>query len=79
MIDKRELSSSHRPRQKAQTEMDNAEVTSSVKEIQEWVRRIKRGIMVERGEQRADPRIVDMLIENLESEVRKLAQLVNEH
>ncbi len=58
--------------------MNSPEVVSSVKEIQEWIRRIKRGIVVERDQQGADPRIVDMMVENLESEVRKLAQLVNE-
>ncbi len=58
--------------------MNRSEVVSSVKEIQEWVRRIKRGIVVERDQQGADPRIVDMLIEQLEKEVRRLAQLVDE-
>ena len=58
--------------------MDNVQVASSLKEIQEWIRRIKRGIGVEREEQGADPRIVDMLIEQLEKEVRQLAQLIDE-
>ncbi len=58
--------------------MDNSEIQSSVSEIQQWVKRVKRGLLTEREQQGADPRIVDMLIESLEAEVRRLAQLVNE-
>ncbi len=58
--------------------MENSEILTSVSEIQQWVKRVKRGLLTEREQQGADPRIVDMLIENLEAEVRRLAQLVNE-
>ena len=58
--------------------MNNLEVQSSVHEIQEWVQRVKRGLAVERKQQGADPRILDMLIENLETELHRLSQLVHE-
>ncbi len=58
--------------------MDRSEVVSSVDEAQEWVKRIKRALMFERDAPGSDPRMVNMLIENLEAELRKLAQLVNQ-
>ncbi len=58
--------------------MNNSEIQTSVDEIQQWVKRVKRGLLTEREHAGADPRILDMLIENLEAEVRKLVQLVQE-
>ncbi len=54
--------------------MDNLRVVAAITEAQEWIKRIKRGLRYER-QYRADPREVDMLIESLEAELRRLAQL----
>ena len=58
--------------------MNQPQIASSVNEIQQWVKRVKRGLITEREHDGADPRILDMLIENLEAEIRRLATLVNE-
>jgi hypothetical protein len=58
--------------------MNQSEIESSVDEIQQWVKRVRRGLITEREHQGADPRILDMLIESLEAEVRRLAVLINE-
>ncbi len=58
--------------------MDKVKVMSSINEVQEWIRRIKRGLAVERRLPDADPRVVDMLIESLEQELRTLMLLVGE-
>ena len=57
--------------------MNQPEIASSIVEIQQWVKRVKRGLVTEREHLGADPRILDMLIENLEAELRRLATLVS--
>ncbi len=57
--------------------MDNLRVVAAITEAQEWIKRIKRGLRYERQYQ-ADPREVDMLIESLEAELRRLAQLATQ-
>ncbi len=58
--------------------MNHSEVIFTVHEAQEWVKRIKRALMFERDVPGRDPRMVNMLIENLEAELRRLAQLINQ-
>ena len=57
--------------------MDQLQVVESINESREWLQRIKRGLYYER-ERRADPREVDMLIESLEAELRRLLELVRQ-
>ncbi len=57
--------------------MERLRVLAAITEAQEWIKRIKRGLHYER-QYRADPREVDMLIESLEAELRRLAQLASQ-